>query len=271
MSAIYSYLWPKANEQVVVPDKYPFEDKIPASMYLALDWSKHVVGGSYALKQFIRAQWMPNDVDIFGLYDNRKEFEDECLKFQQKANLKLVKEVWNQGWQPGCENPIVLSVEDKLKREDKSMTQVDQDFMQMDIQEEKQTNLPTIEMDIKEEKQTNLPTIENDKKDDYVEDFDSSIMGTKTYESNDLDIKIQMIGISRGYLDAYKPGIKTITEALNTMTDVPACVNYYLHNGTKIFNVPEKGLKSLFTGIVDTDKICKKRIEKYRERGFTFV
>lgn len=215
----------KPEEKTPVPHymehKYPVLDTVPKKIYDALDWTKNVIGGSYALKQFIGASWKPNDVDIFGMYENKDEFNDECKKFQDKAELELIKEVWN---------------EQSLQK-------------QQELQKKHENELP---------------------EQDFTEDFDSSILGTKTYKSKECEEKIQMVGISKEYIEKVRPERKTITDVLEQITDIPACVQYKIENGKKVFIVPEKGLGVLFTGMTENKNICSKRKRKYEGRGFQF-
>jgi hypothetical protein len=106
--------------------------------------------------------------------------------------------------------------------------------------------------------------------DDIVEDFDKTIIGTKTYNKEGFDKKIQMVGFGQARIDHYRPGTKGLMDLLNQVTDVPASVSFYFSENEKIFNVPTKCIGAIFTGNVNSSHICSKRIKKYEERGFKF-
>lgn len=84
------------NEPVNEPINEPISkksndhfDKMPPKIYQAIDWNRCFIGGSYALKQYLGkdhplGNWSPSDVDIFGDYDDYKEFTIECQIFQKK-------------------------------------------------------------------------------------------------------------------------------------------------------------------------------------------
>jgi hypothetical protein len=63
-----------------------------------VDYKRSVVGGSYALKTLLQANWDYNDVDIFVECENIEDFDAETTRVQDAYNkyetrqLKLVKE-----------------------------------------------------------------------------------------------------------------------------------------------------------------------------------
>ena len=74
---------------------YPVEDKIPKEVYLALNWNKTVVAGSYALKQFTGDNnWEPNDIDVMISCGNKDEFLKEAKAFEEKSGALLTKSAW---------------------------------------------------------------------------------------------------------------------------------------------------------------------------------
>lgn len=187
---------------------------LPTKVYDSINWNKSVVGGSFALKLFIKAKWEANDVDIMMESSTKEEFNEESIKFEQKSEAVLIKEAWFSGSHPVQEN----------------------------IHKEQEINIPN-------------------------ELFHESILGSKTYKINDFPLPIQLIAVNTLKNSHLK---RDLLSVLNETTDIPACVNYKVIDGQKIFNVPEKGLEILLTKKGKKVHICKSRLDKYMKRGFSF-
>jgi predicted nucleotidyltransferase len=52
--------------------------------YNIFDWKKTVVGGSYALKDFTKANWKNNDIDVFVMYDSFDEFTTDTERISKE-------------------------------------------------------------------------------------------------------------------------------------------------------------------------------------------
>lgn len=228
MTMMDSVMFPNPNEQTV-------DDKMPKGIYLAIDWERCLIGGSYALKQYLNknsylAQWEPSDVDIFGVYKNFEEFNAECKKFQEKAGLELIKEVYNDV------EKITVHITG-----------------------------PQVELN-----NNNNSSENKNSNDDFVEDFDYAIIGTKTYVKKDFAQKIQMVGFNAERVEKERPGTQSLLELLDKITDLPACICYTVSDDQKIFYVPLRAIEPLKTGMINYSAICSKRIDKYAKRGFQF-
>lgn len=231
-------------------NKKPPGDLMPKEVYKAIDWNRCLIGGSYALKQYlpdgdILAQWIPSDVDIFGIYDDHNEFDRECLIFQQKANLELLKEVYNDAEILDCPE-----LREKIKSS-------------MVIKTSNGNNNNQVN-------NNNVNNNQANSDDRFVEDFDHAIIGTKTYIKKGFDQKIQMVGFNKGRIRREKKNANSLLELLEEITDVPACVSYTMKDGKQMFYLPNRATIALQTGAVYYNQICSKRIEKYRNRGFYF-
>ncbi len=61
-------------------------------LYRHLDWSRCLVGGSYALHQFTGATtWQPHDVDVPCKVDSVAEFERLLADFMEKSGARLIE------------------------------------------------------------------------------------------------------------------------------------------------------------------------------------
>jgi hypothetical protein len=76
-------------------EKFSTKDTIPDQIYKSLDWSKTVVGGSYALHQFTGdTSWRPHDVDIMIVCKDKDDFEKEAKLFEWKSSVTKIEEHW---------------------------------------------------------------------------------------------------------------------------------------------------------------------------------
>lgn len=100
-------------------------------------------------------------------------------------------------------------------------------------------------------------------RDVHEEDFDKSIIGTKTFECPSFNKSVQLV--------AFKSTVDSTRSIYEKTSDLPSCVSYQVEKDKIHFNVPEKGLQILQTirGKL-SDVNHKDRIKKYRDRGFTF-
>lgn len=94
--------------------------------------------------------------------------------------------------------------------------------------------------------------------------YNSSVIGRTDNLRNNIDNNlppnIQFIQVNSNNLN----------DTLNSITHSPCCLNYYVKNNLKIFNVPEYCTKSLFTKIIYNSDINKERRKIYEQRGYTF-
>jgi hypothetical protein len=79
---------------VTVSKSFPVPDTAPKELYESIDFTRAVIGGSYALKQFSGDSWKPNDMDVFIACGTKEEFEEFVQSFQEKMKARLVDEVW---------------------------------------------------------------------------------------------------------------------------------------------------------------------------------
>lgn len=174
-------------------------------IYQSINWNKSVIGGSYALHQFTGAtHWKPDDVDIMLACESKEEYESEAMKFEQTAQLRLMKQSWF-----GDRNEPMAADEEL---------------------------------------------------------FHERVLGSRTYEMENFNKKIQLVCLMKKYQN------ETVMDILEETTDIPACVSYKVNlvTGNKMFNVPEKGREILLTGKGKKEDICKSRMEKYLMRGYSF-
>lgn len=92
------------------------------------------------------------------------------------------------------------------------------------------------------------------------ERFNESIIATCTLEVKDVPKPVQFVGINTG--------ARSLLAHLHDITDVPACVNYTVDDGRRIFHVGEKCRQALFTRQLSGLDICRSRKDKYKERGY---
>lgn len=83
---------------------------IAQPLYGAIDWSRSVIGGSYALQQFTQDNaWTPNDIDIPYACDTHEEFIRERDRFQAALGGPGVAQVLRTNlWTPALRAEAVL-------------------------------------------------------------------------------------------------------------------------------------------------------------------
>ena len=95
------------------------------------------------------------------------------------------------------------------------------------------------------------------------EPFHEKVLGSRTYSIPNYDKTAQLICLKQ-------TANETPEDILSETSDIPACVSYRMHNGQRIYHVPEKGVEILATRHGSRDQICPMRMEKYKQRGYTF-
>ena len=105
---------------------------------------------------------------------------------------------------------------------------------------------------------------------DLDEKFHKFILGTKTfYKVPGLDVPVQLICMRQD-------SGETLRSMLDQTVDLPACVTFSLEplaDGTfkKRFEVPQFGLQAVTTRIICPRNLtCRRRIDKYSQRGYLF-
>lgn len=183
------------------------------TFFHSLDWNRTLVGGSYALQQFLQhsrlGQWTPNDVDVMVVGDANQipEFDN------------YVASVVNQH--------------------------------QGAVLKSRVTSIP----------------IQGVERTSFIgeEEFHRDIFKTYTVSFPGFSLPVQFVGIH------LHPG-ENLRDKLTQITDVPSSVTFSLDTrGERVYQIPEKILSPLFTGIVNEKEICPQRKEKYTHRGFIFV
>jgi hypothetical protein len=70
------------------------KDEIPSKVYEVFDWTKTVVGGSYALNMYTCPKWESNDVDVMIKTTNRDDFNTEVNRIVAGTNATIIKQRW---------------------------------------------------------------------------------------------------------------------------------------------------------------------------------
>lgn len=65
---------------------------LPLDILKAIDWTRSVIGGSYALCAFMGADWQPHDVDVMCQVASHADFDALVAQFRERA-LPLSSEV----------------------------------------------------------------------------------------------------------------------------------------------------------------------------------
>jgi hypothetical protein len=102
--------------------------------------------------------------------------------------------------------------------------------------------------------------LSSDRQNRRDERFHESIVATCTLDVQTVPKPVQLVGIN--------PVNRTLLAHLRDITDVPACVNYTVEDGRRIFHVGEKCAEALFTRKMSGLAICESRKQKYKERGY---
>lgn len=103
-----------------------------------------------------------------------------------------------------------------------------------------------------------------DYSDNQDQNFNPNIVGVASISIDELNTKIQLVGINTG-------DDKSLFNKVNEITDKPACLTYRMENNIRTFHGTEQCFR-----VVNTRKIPRNpkqlvsRMEKYRSRGFTF-
>jgi hypothetical protein len=196
-------------------------------LYQHLDWMHCVVGGSYALKQYMRAKWAARDADVMCQVASAKELEEMAFRLVHSLN--------HGGRRIGTAEETEDARVDKF-------TEI------------------TPEMRTAHWKELG-----------GEERFHESILATSKLTVPGVPIPVQLVGLNT---TSHILGKATLVEHLNLICDLPAAVSYTARHGTKIFHVPERAIEPIATRQVPVSKICpfaNSRMQKYTERGFTFV
>jgi len=209
---------------------FPVDD--PAKpLYKHLDWTKSVIGGSYALKQFTGDNgWEPNDIDILTAHNSKDEFDQYCNDVESNSKLNFVKSTQRDG------NDRVVSF-DKTgnKIEDKHIDEFGDHEMFHDL--------------IKESKTYNWNNYKVQMV--YIKPQEGRSLQSVLAETTDSPSCVSF------HIERYHP--KTICGI-----DSSQLVE------EKIFHVPSKGLQLLMTGQGISSDICKSRKRKYEDRGYKY-
>ena len=70
------------------------KDKISSEVYEVFDWSKTVIGGSYALNMFTCPKWESNDIDVMIKTTNQEDFNAEINRIVTGTNATIIKQRW---------------------------------------------------------------------------------------------------------------------------------------------------------------------------------
>jgi len=97
-------------------------------------------------------------------------------------------------------------------------------------------------------------------KDDEL--FHELVLGSRTYTVPNCSKKVQLICLQKNN--------RRPEETLMETTDIPSCVSYKMVSGQKMFFIPEKGVDILRTKRGPLAGVYPGRIEKYKQRGYTF-
>jgi len=210
--------------------QFPVND--PAKpLYQHIDWSKSVIGGSYALKQFTGdVGWDPNDIDILTAHQSKEEFETYCNNIANNANLNFEKTTRREG------NDRVVSFD---QHGNKIRDQHVSEFGDHEIFHEL----------IKESKTYNW----NNKKIQivHIQPPQGRSLQSVLAETTDCPSCVSF------HVENYHPRTICGYDSGETIS-------------TKVFHVPEKGRQLLFTGTGDSSNICPSRKEKYEQRGYVY-
>jgi hypothetical protein len=99
------------------------------------------------------------------------------------------------------------------------------------------------------------------------EKIHDSIVGAITLHVEGVPVPVQLVGFDTS---AHFLGRTDIVTHLDRITDLPACVSYSVHEGERVFHVPDRAREPLETKRVSKRAICAARQGKYEARGYTF-
>lgn len=234
MSFFFSYF-----RSIVTNRSFPQQDPIKP-LYPAINWSKSLVGGSYALKQFTGDNgWNPNDVDIFVGCVTDEEFQKEAKAFQEKSNLRLLK--YSQRINGG--NMVTTDVQTGVTKVHQGELDSDKDNEVFhDFVKGSQTfysdTTPGLKIQL-----VHINTMERPL---------GSILGEITDVPSCVSYHVEQ------YSPRYRIGAQSGNINLHSVVE------------TKVFHIPEKGLEGIMTGRTAKATICASRIAKYKQRGYEF-
>ena len=93
--------------------------------------------------------------------------------------------------------------------------------------------------------------------------FHEKVLGSRTYTLPNYNKTVQLICLKQTAGEGPE-------EILSETSDIPACVSFKMYKDQRIFYVPQKGLGILATRKGSHLMVCPNRMEKYKQRGYTF-
>lgn len=233
-------------------EAYPYTTPLPLrGLFDALDYTKTVIGGSYALHSlmtwrkrttsgyFLRLLgsslgWQPDDIDIMIKCDTKEEFDREAARIESRVGcMRIVKDLWIGDY---CNSNY-----------------------------------------------TRRQLVAQNGGEFQNEDFHNYIRGVKNYRLDGFEKKIQLVCMSHLRDDGERLQVcgcddfvaidddkdVTIVHILDRITDYPACVTTKItRSGEMEFRVPLALNEILRTMEIPSAWICQYRRVKYGKRGF---